>query len=124
MALQDAIHVHLLTNDCSDAFILTTPKGMPWLDDEGRAGLFQVSWARHRPPVVAERKLVFHGLRKTAVVSLLEAGCTDGHVSAITGPSRAMVEHYAKGVNQRKMAQAGMERRETVSQLSTREHTD
>jgi hypothetical protein len=35
---------------------------------------------------------------------LLEAGCTDAEVSAITGQSRAMVEHYSRQVNQRKLA--------------------
>lgn len=48
--------------------------------------------------------LVFHGLRKSAVVFLLEAGCTDAEVSAITGQSRQMVEHYARRVNQEKLA--------------------
>lgn len=43
------------------------------------------------------RRLVFHGLRKSAVVFLLEAGCADAEVAAITGQSREMVEHYANG---------------------------
>ena len=51
---------------------------------------------------------VFHGLRKSAVVFLLEAGCTDAEVSAITGQSRQMVEHYAKQVNQKKLAAAAV----------------
>jgi hypothetical protein len=51
-----------------------------------------------------EQKCVFHGLRKSAVVMLLEAGCTDAEVSAITGQSREMVEHYALAVNQKKLA--------------------
>ena len=51
-----------------------------------------------------EAELVFHGLRKSAVVFLLEAGCTDAEVSAVTGQSREMVEHYAREVNQRKLA--------------------
>ena len=51
-----------------------------------------------------ERHLVFHGLRKSAVVFLLEAGCTDAEVAAITGQSRDMVEHYAREVNQRRLA--------------------
>jgi hypothetical protein len=41
---------------------------------------------------------VFHGLL------LLEAGCTDAEVLAITGQSRQMVEHYAQQVNRRKLA--------------------
>jgi hypothetical protein len=42
------------------------------------------------------RGLVFHGLRKSAVVFLLETGCTDAEVSAITGQSRQMAEHYRR----------------------------
>ena len=55
-----------------------------------------------------EAGLVFHGLRKSAVVFLLEAGCTDAEVSAITGQSRRMVEHYARQVNQKKLAAAAV----------------
>lgn len=51
-----------------------------------------------------ERRLVFHGLRESAVVFLLEAGCTDAEVAAITGPSREMVQHYAREVNQHRLA--------------------
>ena len=51
---------------------------------------------------------VFHGLRMSAVVFLLEAGCTDAEVSAITGQSRQMVEHYARQVNQKKLASAAV----------------
>lgn len=55
-----------------------------------------------------EAGLVFHGLRKLAVVFLLEAGSTDTEVPAITGQSRAMVEHYARQVNQKKLAAAAV----------------
>src|SRR5262245_25550124 len=51
-----------------------------------------------------KKELVFHGFRKSAVVFLLEAGCTDAEVSAITGQSREMVAHYARQVNQRRLA--------------------
>ena len=46
--------------------------------------------------------LVFHGLRKSAVVMLLEGGCTTAEVQAITGQSMQMVEHYAKKVSQKR----------------------
>ena len=46
----------------------------------------------------------FHGLRKSAVVTLLEAGCTTAEVQAITGQSMQMVEHYTKQVSQKKLA--------------------
>ena len=47
--------------------------------------------------------VVPHGLRKNAVNSLLEAQCTVAEVSAITGQSFAMVEHYAKRMNRKAM---------------------
>ena len=41
-------------------------------------------------------RAVPHGLRKNAVNALLEAGCSVAEVSAISGQSLAMIEHYAK----------------------------
>lgn len=83
--------------------ILTNTKGLPWTSDG-----FRASWGKElaRPQMTPLREagLVFHGLRKSAVVFLLEAGCTDAEVSAITGQSRQMVEHYAREVNQKKLA--------------------
>ena len=38
------------------------------------------------------------------MATLLEAGCTTAEVQAITGQSMQMVEHYAKQVNQKKLA--------------------
>lgn len=52
-----------------------------------------------------KHRLVFHGLRKSAVVFLLEAGCSDAETA---GQSRDMVEHYAKQVNQKKLAAAAI----------------
>ena len=73
---------------------------------------FKASWSNElnrevMKPLRAKR-LVFHGLRKSAVVMLLEAGATDAEVSAVTGQSREMVEHYSKQVNQRKLAAAAI----------------
>lgn len=41
-------------------------------------------------------EIVPHGLRKNAVNSLLEAGCTVAETAAVSGQSLQMVEHYAK----------------------------
>jgi len=38
----------------------------------------------------------------------LEAGCSDAETAAITGQSRNIVEHYAKQVNQRRLAAAAV----------------
>ncbi|MDA0341232.1 MAG: hypothetical protein O3B74_06500, partial [Proteobacteria bacterium] len=49
-----------------------------------------------------------HGLRKNAVIALLEAGATVHEVSAITGQTPQMVEHYAREVNQEVLADSAM----------------
>lgn len=93
----------------ASTLVLTSTRGTPWTQDGFRAswrkalaGPDQVeSWPLAAIP---EAGLVFHGLRKSAVVTLLEAGCTDAEVASITGQSRQMVEHYARQVNQRKLA--------------------
>jgi hypothetical protein len=88
--------------------VLTNSRGFPWTTNGFKASwggdeLKREPFAQHR-----ERKLVFHGLRKSAVVFLLEAGCTDAEVSAITGQSRGMVAHYARQVNQKRLATAAV----------------
>ena len=49
-----------------------------------------------------------HGLRKNAVNALLEAGCTIAEVSAITGQTHQVVEHYAAQVNRRKLGKSAI----------------
>lgn len=67
------------------------------LNDKGKpvteSGLRQriQKWAKARG-----QQIVPHGLRKNAVNALLEAGCSAAEVSAITGQSLQMIEHYAK----------------------------
>jgi len=81
--------------------ILTSTEGRPWTRDG-----FKASWNKHKP--AAAKGLVFHGLRKSAVVTLLEAGCTEAEVAAITGQSMQMVAHYARGVSQQRLAAAAI----------------
>lgn len=87
--------------------VLTNKEGQPW------QGGFQATWRKNKPACAAG--LVFHGLRKSAVVTLLEAGCSTAEVAAITGQSLQMVEHYAKGVAQAKLASAAILKWETSS---------
>ena len=94
--------------------VLTNTRGLPWTQNGFRAswnGLLEAPQQKHgmlpRPhPLwpIKRAGFVFHGLRKSAVVTLLEAGCTTAEVQAITGQSMQMVEHYAKQVNQKKLA--------------------
>lgn len=52
--------------------------------------------------------VVPHGLRKNAVNALLEAGCSTAEVSAITGQSLAMIEHYAKRRDREKLGRSAI----------------
>lgn len=54
------------------------------------------------------RKTVPHGLRKNAVNAFLEAHCSIAEVASITGQTFAMVEHYARRINQMHMAEAAV----------------
>jgi integrase len=59
-----------------------------------------------------DARVVFHGLRKNAVIMLLEAGCTEKEVEKIVGMSAQMVDHYAKRVSARRLAIAAMKKLE------------
>jgi integrase len=81
--------------------ILTNANGQPWTQSGLRQKLQK--WALDRG-----HKVVPHGLRKNAVNSLFEAGCTAAEVSGITDQSIAMLEHYAKGRNKLKLGQSAV----------------
>ena len=85
---------------------------------------FRSSWDkeldRDEFAILRTQRCVFHGLRKSAVVMLLEAGCTDAEVAAITGQSREMVAHYARQVNQKKLAAAAILKWENAARRETR----
>lgn len=104
-------------------YMLTNTKHLPWTVDG-----FKTSWGhelkRSAMDVVRENRRVFHGLRKSAVVFLLEAGCTDAEVSSITGQSRQMVEHYARQVNQKKLAASAVLKWETADAVRTKNGND
>jgi hypothetical protein len=75
--------------------------GEPWTQSGLRQKL--QAWALKRG-----HKVVPHGLRKNAVIALLEADCSVSEVSAITDHSLAMVEHYGKGRDQRKIGRGAI----------------
>jgi hypothetical protein len=55
-----------------------------------------------------DERTVFHGLRKNAVIMLLEAGCTETQVGAIVNMSEQMVRHYGRDVRVRELARQRM----------------
>lgn len=82
--------------------ILTSHEGKPILPNAIRLDL--QTFVRETFSV----KIVPHGLRKNAVNALLEASCSAAETAAITGQSLQMVEHYAKGRNQKHLASAAI----------------
>jgi integrase len=55
-------------------------------------------------------EIVPHGLRKNAVIALLEAGCTTVETSAISGQSLRIVEYYARRRNVRRIGTKAVEK--------------
>jgi integrase len=104
VALSIPLHSRLaqiLTETPRSAFTILLRDGEPWKPEALRVYL-QV-WAKaHGAKVVA------HGLRKSAVNALLEAGCSVAETASISGQTLQMVEHYAKKRNQPKLASAAM----------------
>jgi integrase len=110
----------LATIKKTSTHILISTKGKPWTGSG-----FRSSWrkallgkAGNTSPLrpIADAGLTFHGLRKSAVVMLLEAGCTEAEVQAITGQSPKMVAHYAKRVNRAKLATSAVRKWELAQQ--------
>lgn len=81
--------------------ILTNANERSWTQSGLRQKL--QAWAKLR-----EVKVVPHGLRKNAVISLLEAGCTVAEVSGITDQSLQMIEHYAQKVSKPSLGRAAV----------------
>ena len=91
--------------------LLVNSHGAPWTVD-GFKSSWQTEMQRREFRLFKQRRLVFHGLRKSAVNRLLEAGSTTAEVSSITSQSIQMVEHYAQQVDRGKLARSGMRKLE------------
>ncbi|WP_245944926.1 hypothetical protein [Pelagibacterium lacus] len=87
-------------------------KGLPYQTADG----FRSEWQRMMSGKPFERfreeRIVFHGLRKNAVINLLEVGCTEAEVGSITNMSPEMVRHYGRDVQKRRLAVNAMRRLE------------
>lgn len=68
--------------------------------------------------------VVPHGLRKNAVISLLMAECTVPQVAAITGQTHAIVEHYAKRIDQYAMGRAAIEKRDGTNAARSKDRSN
>lgn len=54
-----------------------------------------------------------HGLRKNAVMRLLEVGCTRDEVRAMTGQSDEMIDHYGQKFDRERLSRAAVTKLET-----------
>ena len=89
---------------CEHMSLLTTSQGKAF-----DAVYFGAWFADAIAKAGLEDDCVLHGLRKTAARKLAEAGCTEEQIKAMTGhTTSAMVAHYVKGANQRKLAKAAI----------------
>lgn len=83
-------------------------RGMPYETTDG----FRADWQRlmNTEPFkpFRENRLVFHGIRKNAIINLLEVGCTETQAGAICNMSEEMVRHYGREVRTRVLARDGM----------------
>ncbi len=87
--------------------ILTNSNGQSW-SSGGLRDKIQ-AWGKQR-----KVHIVPHGLRKNAVNSLFEAGCTAAEVSGITDQSLAMLEHYGRGRNKLGLGRAAVVKLDTA----------
>lgn len=91
-------------NKVIPATIVATRNGRPYLKR-----WFNEEWNRVADAVKLPDDCVFHGLRKSALTFLAEAGCTPEQIQAIGGHATLrMVEHYTKKANQKKLAEAAI----------------
>ncbi len=81
--------------------ILCRHDGQPMSDQTVRTAL-----KKHCATFGAD--LVPHGLRKNAVIALLEVGCSVAEVASITQQTMRMVEEYARDRNQTTLADAAI----------------
>lgn len=83
-------------------------RGLPYQTTDG----YRAEWQRmmNTEPFQRHRaeRLVFHGLRKNAVINLLEVGCTETMVGSIVNMSEQMVRHYGQEVHRRRLARDGV----------------
>jgi integrase len=91
--------------------ILVGARGRPFTSES-----FKTAWQRQYECIElvsgACHGLVPHGLRKSAVCFLLEAGCSEEEVESITRQSREMIRHYAADLNRQALATRAIQKLE------------
>lgn len=101
IAIHSALDAELARTPRTGMTVLTNWQGQPMTDQPIRKAL--------KAHVAAYGlDLVPHGLRKNAVIALLEAGCSVAETASVSGQSFPMVEYYAKLRNQKRLSSAAI----------------
>lgn len=87
----------------ADVPLLVSQRGRAWTPG-GFDTVWQEEMNRPEMALLRQNRFVFHGLRKSAVVMMLEAGATEHEVMAVTGQTAKMVAYYAQRVNNEKLS--------------------
>lgn len=97
--------------------LLTQPDGRPW--NENR---LQKLCRKYVVAAGIEEKITLHGLGKTAIGALADAGCTEEEIEAATGKSPAMIKRYiAKTIKKKRAQKSGQKlAKATVTKLDSR----
>lgn len=91
-------------------FILNSSWGRP--SSSSQSLYEKIKTALHK---IGEGSYVPHGLRATAAVRLIEAGCSEDQAVAITGHRDLNVlRHYVRGANQAKLARQAIRKQEAA----------
>ena len=78
------------------------------------------NWFRKQCDLAGLNHCSAHGLRKAAARRLAEAGCTEHQIAAITGhASLREVARYTKAVDQKRLAEAAIEKLEAKERTAT-----
>lgn len=99
--LHRALQVEMATRRRIGVLVCVDASGRPIRDDAARKALkaFAADLGYDCVP---------HGLRKNAVIALLEAGCSIAETAAISKQTLRMVEHYASGRDQAALADSAV----------------
>lgn len=111
--LHSALAAELARTPRRGMTILTNWKGAPIGDQRIRMALKEHCAAYGL-------NLVPHGIRKNAVIALLEAGCTVAETASVSGQSFNMVEYYAKLRDQKWLSSAAILKWETKRESENR----
>lgn len=93
----------------------TQPSGKPWTEDR-----LQKLCKKYVKEAGIQEKITLHGLSKTAIGALADAGCTEEEIEAVTGKSSQMIKRYLLKHKKRKLAYNAGKKMSNVTSIGKR----